>query len=57
MVVQSKPTIILIAACFLLIVSCELFNYLPENNLEKKMDDAVAWANADKLTVHVAYPE
>ena len=33
-----------------------MFNNLPETNLEKKMDEAVAWANAPRLTVTVAYP-
>ena len=35
-------------------MGCNLFINLPEADLEKKMDDAIAWAKADRLTVRVA---
>ena len=42
--------------CLLLFVSCSLFNNIEETDIEKKMDEAIAWAKAPKLTVQLAFP-
>ena len=46
-----------IAVCPLLFVCCNLFNNNPEGNILKAIDADVAWANAEKVTVTVAYPQ
>ena len=47
---------LLTVLCYLL-SSCGLFNNMPEVDLEKKMDEAIAWANAAKLTITMAAPQ
>jgi len=42
------------AACF---SACDLFNPLPETDLENKIDEQVKWAQAEPITVTVAYPQ
>ena len=36
---------------------CDMFNNMPEADLEKKMDDAIAWARAEKISVTIDYPD
>ncbi|MCL2066990.1 MAG: hypothetical protein FWG99_05960, partial [Treponema sp.] len=36
--------------------SCDLFSGSTDNDLLKKIDEEIAWANAAKLTVRVDYP-
>ncbi|MCL2067383.1 MAG: hypothetical protein FWG99_07965 [Treponema sp.] len=35
--------------------SCDLFSGSTDNDLLKKIDEEIAWANAAKLTVHISY--
>ena len=39
------------------LVSCDLFNNVSENVIEKKMDEVVAWANSPRVAVSVYYPQ
>ncbi|MCL2066320.1 MAG: hypothetical protein FWG99_02505 [Treponema sp.] len=36
---------------------CDLFSVNTDNDLLKKIDEEIAWANAEKITVAVAYPQ
>jgi len=38
------------------ITACEIFTGTPDEELIDKIDGEIAWANADKVTVRVAYP-
>ena len=54
---QITNVILLLSVLYsLLLVTCNLFNNLPETDLEKKMDEEIAWANAARLTVSVYFP-
>jgi len=46
----------LIVHCSLFIVNCELFNPLPEEVLQAKIEANVRWANAERLSITVAIP-
>jgi hypothetical protein len=41
----------------LVLTGCDLFLNKPENDLEKEIDEAVAWGNATRLDVLVDFPE
>jgi len=47
---------LLIVGCALLISSCDLFNAPKQPDYLSKIDADIAWANAAKITVTVAYP-
>jgi hypothetical protein len=40
---------------FLVFSGCDLLNNKPEIDLERAIDETIAWANAERLTVSVAY--
>jgi len=44
---------LLLGAFFL--ITCDLFNSLPETNLERKIESEIAWATAQKLNVRLDY--
>ena len=46
---------LLIAICYLLSVSCNLFNDPLQDDYFDKIDGEIAWANAKKLNVHISY--
>ena len=48
--------LLLIAGCALLISSCDLFNAPARPDYLSKIDEDIAWANAEKLTVRLDYP-
>jgi hypothetical protein len=49
------PALIPMTALVMLMAfsGCDLFNNKPEIDLEKKMDDAVAWANAPWVPIYI----
>ena len=44
------------SACYFLFVSCSLFNAPLQDDYFGKIDEEIAWANAPRLTVNVAFP-
>jgi hypothetical protein len=54
---RIKPLLAVVSLVLLFFSGCDLFSNKPEINVEQAIDDAVAWANATRLTVEVYYPE
>jgi hypothetical protein len=50
------PLTLLIVTCSLIICSCDLFNGVKQPDFLEKMDEDIAWSNAAKLNVTIAYP-
>ncbi|MDR3019382.1 MAG: hypothetical protein LBU66_00590, partial [Treponema sp.] len=50
-----RKIIMLIVLCFL-VFSCELFNAQNDPDYWEKLDEEIAWVNAEKLTVSVTFP-
>ena len=62
---ESSPHSFVVKYIFLLLfpvlfplspVSCSLFNAPQQDDYFKKIDEEIAWANATRLTVNVAFP-
>ena len=47
---------LLLVVCVLLIGGCDLFNAAVQPDFLEKIDAEIAWANAEKLTVAIAFP-
>jgi hypothetical protein len=54
--IYCAKTCALLFLCAFVLTGCDLFLNKPETDLGKKIDNAVAWANAERLTVRVDYP-
>ena len=52
-ILGTRPVLVVLFLAFLFFSGCDLLDNKPEIGLEETIDDAIAWANASRLTVRV----